>query len=237
MGTQVRLVSIPSTDVEFGEHARAVLETLEGRRDEVARAELERQLRRRYPGAEVRRRDDLASFGPTDDVVWYAINREHSGPIHASVEIPAPRELVFDVYLDRYPAWQTAVEVRPTDPIPGALAAYAATYEIFGRRFDGRFDVVEVDRPRLIRVEALGASGIAAWYLTSFREAGAGTLVHVVGDYELPSRLLPEVQRFIVERVIARDIARAHESLVDLVDRETYEANARDPSGRTSRPA
>jgi hypothetical protein len=225
----VRLVCIPSTDVDFADHARATLRSLGARVDEGTRHELEARLRRLYPGAEVRRRADLATYGSGDDVVWYALNRTFSTAIREAIELSVPREEVFDAYVGRYPEWQSAVEVHPVDATLGAYATYAATYEIFGRRFDGRFDLVEVDRPRLVRVEARGGSGIEVWYVTSFREVAGGTRVEVVGDYELPSRLLPEVQRFIVDRVIARDIRRAHQSLADLLDQAPRAA--RRPTG------
>jgi hypothetical protein len=221
VSSDVRLVCIPSTDVDFTEHVRAAFRSLGERSDEAARLELQARLRRLYPGAEVRRRSDLASYGSADEVVWYALNRTFSTSIHEAIDLPVPRDRVFDTYVERYPEWQSAVEVRRSDPAPGALASYAATYEIFGRRFDGRFDLVEADRPRLVRVEARGMSGIEVWYVTSFREIPTGTRIEVVGDYELPSRLLPDVQRFIVDRVIARDIRRAHQSLAELLDRES----------------
>jgi hypothetical protein len=214
----VRLVTIPSTDTDFGAHARDLLAGIEQREPEAGRAELERRLRRFYPGAVVRARDPLASFGGEDDLVWYATNRAVSTAIRESVEIRAPRELVFDVYLERYPEWQSAVDVRRVEAVgPGVLAAYGATYELLGRRFEGRFDVVEVARPAFVRVEAAGTSGIEVWYVTSFRDSAHGTIVEVIGDYHLPSRLLPDVQRFVVDRVIARDIRRAHSTLAQLV--------------------
>ncbi|HEU4572762.1 MAG TPA: SRPBCC family protein [Candidatus Limnocylindrales bacterium] len=222
MDVQVRLVCIPSTDTDFAAHARSVLSTIPAQLGEAeTRRELERRLRRFYPGAVVRPRDPLASFGPAHEVVWYATNRSVATAIHESVEIPAPRDLVYDVYLERYPEWQTAVAVTPAKPPTSAvLAAYDAVYEILGRRFVGRFDVVEVSRPAFVRVEATATSGIEVWYVTSFRESSGGTVVEVIGDYHLPARFLPEVQRFIVDRMIAQDIRRAHRSLVDLVARQ-----------------
>jgi hypothetical protein len=218
VGSQIRLVSIPSTDARFADFATRALEEIPaGLGNDAARAELERRLRRFYPGAVVRARDPLATYEPPTDVVWYATNRGYDTPIHESVEIAAPRELVFDTYVDRYPEWQSAVAVRRIEAAAPVLAAYGATYEIFGRRFEGRFDVVEVERPSFVRVEATSTSGIAVWYVTSFRDTPDGTVVEVVGDYDLPSRLLPEVQRFIIDRVIARDIRRAHRTLTDLV--------------------
>jgi hypothetical protein len=222
----VRLVSIPSSDAPFGALAEQTFASLAaerrgsgGAREDVA--ELERRLRRVYPGAVVRRQDPLARFGEGDTEVWYATNRAYPSRISARLDVPAPPELVFDLYVERYPEWQSAVAVRAVPPSEAStIAEFAARYDIFGRSFEGRFRIVELQRPAFVRVEATGTRGIEVWYVTTFARTPTGTAIEVVGDYDLPSTLLPGVQRFVADRVVARDIRRAHATLVELVERE-----------------
>jgi hypothetical protein len=218
----VRVVCIPSTDAAFGAYARELLaSTHDDAATDIARAQFEHRLRARYPGAIVRSREPFATLGPTTEVVWYATNRTYPHQLAAIVHIAAPPSLVFDVYVDRFPEWQPSLRLRrrpPTSEQPGLL--FDAEYELLGRHLQGVFRVVEADAPRSVRVEATGAGGVKVWYATSFRPEGEGTALEVFGDYDVPSTLLPRLQSFVLERIIKRDIARAHEVLKELCERE-----------------
>src|SRR2546422_282263 len=97
---------------------------------------------------------------------------------------------------------------------------YAAYYELFGRLVEGRLVLVDADPPRSVRFEANGM-GIRAWYMTSFAESLAGTQLTVVGDYDVPIRILPKIaDRLFVERTIQRQIHAAHKALLELCLRE-----------------
>jgi len=64
-----RLVALPSTDEEFAAAVQAAAERLDGALFNGGIERLERELRMRYPDAEVRRRDSLASLG--GEPAWY----------------------------------------------------------------------------------------------------------------------------------------------------------------------
>jgi hypothetical protein len=221
-----RLVCIPSNDAAFAAHAHDLLAALPNDEDgHPSRAEFERRLRERYPSAVVRAQEPLARLHASDAVTWYATNRTYRSRISAIVDVAAPQPFVFEVYVRRFPEWQVAVELEPIGP-DGGLAdgivgsEFAARYELFGRGFQGRFRVIDADPPHSVRVEATGTGGIRVWYATSFSAWGAGTRVHVVGDYDVPLVLLPRVQRLVLGRVITRDIDRVHAALRELCERE-----------------
>jgi Polyketide cyclase / dehydrase and lipid transport len=224
----IRLVCIPSSDIDFAGYARAALAALQpaASRDAL-RTTFEKRLRERYPAATVRPQEGLATLGPREGTVWYVSNRPFQSRITASMEVPAPQELVYHIYVERWPEWQTGVELRlrgPRTPLIGR--EYSATYKIVGRTFEGIFRIVDADPPRSVRVEAIGVGGIRVWYATTFRPSARGTAVEVLGDFDVPAALLPGLQRLVLERLINVDIERSHAALADLCEREARNAPA-----------
>lgn len=222
MDPRPRLVCIPSNDPAFAAHARELLASLPGDlHGDAGRAEFERRLRERYPQAVVRAQEPLARLHASDAVTWYATNRTYRSRISASFDVAAPQEFVFDVYVRRFPEWQTAVHLEAIGSDEGLVGAeYSARYELFGRTFSGSFRVIDADPPRTVRVEAAGGGGIRVWYATSFSATPTGCRVAVVGDYDVPFDLLPRIQRLVLGRVIGRDIDRVHEIFRELCERE-----------------
>ncbi|TMF36584.1 MAG: hypothetical protein E6I26_08130 [Chloroflexi bacterium] len=162
----------------------------------------------------VRPQDPLAARGPVDEMVWYATNRRFKSRISTMVEIPAPPEVVFPVYVDRFPDWQPALKLERVDGARGkSCAEYVATYELLGRRLEGRFTVVDADPPRSVRVEGKGIGGIRLWYATTFRPIETGTSVRVDGDYDIPGTMLPGFAVSVIEAAVRREVDRAHATL------------------------
>jgi Polyketide cyclase / dehydrase and lipid transport len=226
LAVPIRLVCIPSSDVDFAGFARAALAALPpaASRDAL-RASLEQRLRERYPAATVRPQEGLATLGPREGAVWYVSNRPFQSRIAASIDVSGTPELVYHIYVERWPEWQTGVELRlrgSGSPLIGR--EYSATYKIVGREFEGIFRVVDADPPRSVRVEAIGVGGIRVWYATTFRPSARGTVVEVVGDFDVPVALLPGLQRLVLERMINVDIERSHAALADLCEREAMNA-------------
>ena len=220
--TRPRLVTIPGSDTALAAHAHDILAaTSPDLPLEAARDLLQRGLQERYPGAVVRPRDDLASMGMENDVVWYVTHRAFRSRIAASLEIPVAPELVFQNYVERFAEWQTAVRLRlrhMTRDLTGS--EWAGTWEFLGRRVEGVFRIVEADRPHSVRFEASGM-GARVWYDASFTPTAIGTLLRVVGDYDVPDGILPKLaDRLFVERSIQRQIDVAHRALVALCLRD-----------------
>jgi hypothetical protein len=221
LAAAIRLVCIPSSDVDFAAFARAALAALPpAASPESLRATFEQRMRERYPAATVRPQEGLATVG-RQGVVWYVSNRPFQSRIAGSVDVPGAPELVYHIYVERWPEWQTGVELRLRgSPTPLIGREYSATYKIVGRTFEGIFRVVDADPPRSVRVEAIGVGGIRVWYATTFRASKRGTTVDVVGDFDVPAALLPGLQRLVLERLIGVDVERSHAALADLCERE-----------------
>jgi hypothetical protein len=222
MAASIRLVCIPSSDMDFAGFARAALAALPpAPSPEALRATFEQRLRERYPAATVRPQEGLATLGPREGAVWYVSNRPFQSRIAGSVDVSGAPELVYHIYVERWPEWQTGVELRLRgSPTPLIGREYSATYKLVGWTFEGIFRVVDADPPRSVRVEAIGVRGIRVWYATTFRPSPRGTTVDVVGDFDVPEGLVPGLQRLVLERLIGVDIERSHAALADLCERE-----------------
>lgn len=214
---RIHLVSVPSDDVGFGTHARAVFEGLP---QPPSVEEFERRIRRTYPAAMVRVLEHLGAPDP-HSARWYATNRGYGSRIAATLEIAAPPQLVFDTYVDRLPEWQANLDLRLVhDEQERAGRQYATSYTMFGRRFDGEFRIVEADRPHSVVMEAAGSLGIRVWFATTFTDSPPGTRLRVVGDYDVPPFLLPNISTFLVQRVVDAEIDRSHAALRELCESE-----------------
>ena len=218
-----RLVCIPSADGEFAVHARALLDevALGPDREDEARERLERLIRRRFPTSVVRARDPLATVGLEESPVWYVTRSPYRSRLAASVEIAAPQEFVFDLYVEptRIPEWQTAINVTPLQSHPDLIGnEYLARYKVVGAIVQGRFRIVDAERPTYLRVEAQ-APGMRLWYATTFTRTSTGTRLDVDGDYDVPPNSLAQLaDRLFVERAVQRDVDHAHANLKALCE-------------------
>jgi hypothetical protein len=222
LAARVRLVCIPSSDIDFAKSARSTLAALAPTPSlDDLRTTFEERLREQYPAATVRAQAGLATLAPPGGAVWYVSNRPFQSRLSASLEIPASQDVVYHTYVDRFPEWQTTVALRLRGSLSPLIGReYSASYKIIGRTFEGIFRVVDADPPRFVRVEALGAGGIRVWYATTFRHTARGTAIEVTGDFDVPAGLVPGLQRLVLERLIGVDIERAHAALADLCNRE-----------------
>jgi hypothetical protein len=217
---RLRVITIPSDDTAFAAHVASVLDALPAGLPEPTMLEVFRRgLQTRFPGAVVRPRDELADVGVANEVVWYATNRAYRSRIRATLDIAAPRDLVFRIYVERVVEWQTAVQLRPRRLEPGLVGSeWSATWGSLGRSATGVFRLIEADPPHSVRFEASGM-GIRVWYDTSFTPARAGTVVRVVGDYDVPDGIVPRiVDRLFMERAIQRQIDNAHDAFIALCE-------------------
>jgi uncharacterized membrane protein len=214
---QVRLICIPSSDVAFGARARDVFNGLP-QPTAAFLPEFERTLRRWYPASIVRPQEGLASLD-TASTVWYATNRGYGSRIEATFEVAAPLELVYEIYVDRLSEWQASLRLSLRAGSNARIGReYATSYDLLGRTFEGVFRIIDVEPPRFILAEAVGAAGIRVWFATTFAATGQGTMVRVTGDYDLPSGLLPGVQAALLDRFVARDIERSHAIFIELCE-------------------
>jgi hypothetical protein len=226
VSSRPRLVTIPSDDAAFAEQANSLLARMPGALSAPGTLEaFAHELRRHYPTAVVRSRDPLADISSGEDVVWYVTKRRFGSRLSASLDIPADRAGVFQVYVGRMPEWQVAVRLREIGRQSGSVRVeYAAAYDLLGRTIEGRLRIVDASPPQAVRVEAEGM-GVRVWYVTTFQQTASGTRVEVAGDYDLPRRIGPAaVSRLVIERKIAQDVDRAHSRLLELCVGESARA-------------
>jgi hypothetical protein len=166
-------------------------------------------------------------MGTQREIVWYVTNRAYRSRIAARMEVPVPPEVAFSIYVERVTEWQTAIHLRPIRLTPEIVGSeWSAGWQFLGRRSEGVLGVVEADPPSSIRFEASGM-GITVWYHTSFTPSPRGTIVRVVGDYDLPDGIVPKIlDRLVIERSIQRQIEGAHQALVKLCSRDVAHSDA-----------
>jgi len=212
MPAAIRVVTIPSADLDLAAEAKAVADRIPGDMSaQEALAWYRLTLRRIYPTAVVREQDELARVADAPPV-WYVTRSEHHFRIDATVRVPLPAVAAWRVYVERVTEWQTAINLHARPQRAGLGAEYDATYSFLGRQYRGTLRVLAAEPGRFVSIEAEG-SGITVWYVTSFSADGDATDVRVKGDYELPDNLLARVaDRLGVERAIGRDIERANAS-------------------------
>lgn len=220
MPAPARLVCIPTADSDFAAEAERIAQRIpEGMNPADALRWYALAVRRAYPTAVVREQDELARIEGTAPV-WYVSRGEHHFRIETSMWVPLEPGPAFDVYVERMPDWQTAVQLVPERLAPGYVGStYRATYSFLGSRYDGRFRILAAEPGHLVSLEAEG-SGITVWYITTFRPERTGTHVGVKGNYELPNSLVMRIaDRLGLERVIAADIQRANDGYRSLCAR------------------
>jgi uncharacterized protein YndB with AHSA1/START domain len=232
-----RLVCIPSADTEFTTTSIALLDEINvaDQADEVVREQFQRLLRRRFPMAVVRPRHPLAEVAAEVAPVWYVTRPPYRSRLAASIEIAAPPDLVFDVYAEpeRIPEWQTAIHVTPLEWHTELIGnEYLARYKVLGTVVQGRFRVVDAERPAYIRIEG-GGAGIRLWYASTFTAAGAGTRIDVEGDYDVPTNVLAQAaDRLFIDRAVQRDVEYSHANLKALCEELARSALAPDTASR-----
>jgi hypothetical protein len=230
---RLRLVTIPTADTAFAAYAEGLLAEVPAELPPHALLEgFQRRLQSRYPGAVVRPREQLADVSAGSEIVWYATNRAYRSRIVATLDVPAPSELVFNVYVHRVAEWQTAVKLKARHLTPELIGSeWSATWGFLGRSASGVFRLVEADPPHAVRFEASGM-GIRVWYDTSFTPTRAGTTVRVVGDYDVPDGILPRlVDHLFMERSIQRQIDNAHDAFVALCVRAAADVTTGSAAG------
>lgn len=148
------------------------------------------------------------------------------GHIREAVYLNAPVERVWAFVTDyaRFPEWQTSlIEVRDFQGLPGTLGfSYEAVYKGLGRRLEGRFEITEADRPRLLKEKGeMPGIGVVSTATTLEPVPEGGTTVTFVMDYEMGTSFAAGLaDRLIFERSIERDIRHSNENLKALIEAE-----------------
>lgn len=135
----------------------------------------------------------------------------------------APIERVFDLGTDwkRYPEWNVSyTEIKeitgPTDKVGTKIHG---VMKVLGRLIDGTSEIVEVDRPKLLKTVGSGEGGSKLTLTYHLTPAGTGTDQETDIDYELPAGILGQVaDKLFVERAVERDLQHSRDNFKALVE-------------------
>ena len=143
--------------------------------------------------------------------------------VHVKEHVDAPIEQVFDLGIDykRYPEWNVSYTeikeiVGPNDQVGTKIHS---VMRLLGRPIDGWGEIVEIERPHLLKVKGTGTQGGSVTYTNRLTKAGTGADIEVDIEYELPAGFLGQIaDKLFIERTVARDLRHSLENLKALLE-------------------
>ncbi len=143
--------------------------------------------------------------------------------VHMTAHFDAPIEHVFELADDfkRYPEWNVAYsEVKEVVGLPDTVGTrFHAVVRLLGRTMEGWSEVVEVDRPRLLRVSGTSLDGSPLTYTYHYTPVPTGTDFVLDVEYELPAGFIGQIaDKLFVERAVERDLRHTIENFKALVE-------------------
>lgn len=143
--------------------------------------------------------------------------------VRMTTHFDAPIERVFELATDygRYPEWNVSyAEIKQvTGPVDKVGTKIHSVMKILGRKMEGWGEVVEVDRPRYLKIAGTGLEGGKLTYSQRLMPAGSGTDLEFESDYELPAGILGHIaDRLFIEKAVERDLRHTMENFKALVE-------------------
>jgi polyketide cyclase/dehydrase/lipid transport protein len=139
------------------------------------------------------------------------------------VDISPDRAFALTMDAKRDPEWNSSVvEVKDVTGMLDTVGAhYTAMLKLGGRQLETRWEVMKVEKPRLLEQEATSDRGGHATSTTTFEPAGGGTDITIEVDYELPGGFVGGMaDKLFVERAIERDIKHSIENFKAICEAE-----------------
>jgi uncharacterized membrane protein len=135
----------------------------------------------------------------------------------------APIERVWELGTDfmRYPEWNVSYpEVKEvTGPVDEVGTRILSVTKVLGRRMEGWGEIVEVDKPRLLKTIGSSNEGGKLTILYRLTPAGEGTDFEVESEYDLPAGFLGHIaDKLFVEKAVERDLRHSIENFKALVE-------------------
>ena len=137
----------------------------------------------------------------------------------------APIEQVFELAIDykRLPEWNVSYvaidEVAgPPDKVGTRIHA---TMRLLGRTMEGWGEVVEFERPRLIKLTGTSTQGGTLTSTYRFLPVQTGTDVEILAEYELPGLFGQVADKLFVQKAIERDVRHSLENFKAFVEVKT----------------
>jgi uncharacterized membrane protein len=150
-------------------------------------------------------------------------DRHGMSQIRMTTHFDAPIERVFDLGTDfkRFPEWNVSYsEVKQVSGPPHEVGTKVfAVMKVLGRSIEGAGEIVEADRPRMLKMVGEGIDGGSLTSTYRFTPTDSGTDLEVSFDYELPAGIIGQIaDRLFVERAIERDVRHSFENFKALVE-------------------
>ena len=143
--------------------------------------------------------------------------------VRMATHFEAPIERVFDLVTDysRYPEWNVSYEEirQVTGPVDKVGTKVHTVMKLLGRKMEGWSEVVEVDRPRYLKISGTVLEGGKLTYSERLTPAGTGTDLEFEIEYELPAGFLGHIaDKLFVEKAVERDLHHSMENFKALVE-------------------
>ena len=135
----------------------------------------------------------------------------------------APIEKVFELGTDfkRYPEWNISyVEVKEVTGPPDVVGTRIhAVMKVLGRTMEGWSEVIEVEKPRYIKVTGTSFEGGKITVVNRLVPAGEGTDFETEVEYELPAGIFGQIfDKVFVEKTVERDLRHSLETFKALLE-------------------
>ncbi len=135
----------------------------------------------------------------------------------------APIERVFElgIAFERYPEWNvTYTEVKEVVGPPDKVGTRIhSVMHFLGRTMEGWGEIVEIERPRLLKIEGSSTDGGKLTFLYRLTPVSAGTDFAIEADYELPAGVFGQIaDKLFVEKAVERDLRHSIENFKALVE-------------------
>ena len=142
---------------------------------------------------------------------------------HFHVDAPPDRVFELGANAERIPEWNASVtEVKDvTGKLDHVGAAYTAVMKIAGRRLEGRWEVVKIERPSYTELRGSAPGGGRATLITRNTPAGGGCDCSGELDYELPGGFIGDLAfKLFAERSVERDVRHSNENFKAIIEAE-----------------
>jgi uncharacterized membrane protein len=137
----------------------------------------------------------------------------------------APVEQVFELAIDykRFPEWNVSYVAvdEMTGPPDKVGTKIHATMRLLGRTMEGWAEIVEIERPRLIKLTGTSTQGGSLTTTYRFVPVDTGTNIEILAEYELPGMFGAVADKLFVQKAIERDVRHSLENFKAFVEVKT----------------
>ena len=136
--------------------------------------------------------------------------------IQLTEHFKAPIDRVFELGIDfkRYPEWNAFFsEIKEVKGLPDKVGTKVfGTMKFLGRPIDGVTEIVEIDKPRLIKFVGTSPQGGSIKSFYKLTPVGTGTDLTIEFEYELPSQFYTIFEKPFVEKTVERELRHTLEN-------------------------